>query len=99
MYTRSKSSHKDSNETLTQIGQETNMASPPLTLDDVMAEIKKGNDNTDEKLTKLEEKIDSNQKLITDYIKANDAELKKVKNKVDKVENKLKSTDDTVKGI
>ena len=50
-------------------------------------------------MTKLEEKIDSNQKLITDYIKANDAELKKVKNKVDKVENKLKSTDDTVKGI
>ena len=72
---------------------------PQLTLDDILAEIREGNTTTNQKLSKLEEKIDNNQKLIQDYIKSKDAEVKKVRNKVDKIENKQKTTDDTVKKV
>ena len=76
VYTRSKSLHEDNPEDPLSIEQGANMASPLLTLEDVMLEIKKGNVKTTQKLVKFEEKNDSNQKFITDYIKSNDAELK-----------------------
>ena len=93
VFTRSKSSQEDTIESPPVIEQGVNMASaekPQLTLDDILAEIREGNTTTNQKLSKLEEKIDNNQKLIQDYIKSNDAEVKKVRNKVDKIENKQK---------
>ena len=100
VYTRSKSTpEEDTDPTDTDIDNKMAASKPPLTLDDIFAEIKQGNATTNEKLAKLETKIDSNQKLIKDYIKNNDAALSKVKNKVDKLENSQKSTSDTVKGL
>ena len=63
----------------------------------IMAEIKKGNGNTNERLDKLEKKMDSNRKLIKDYIKSNDEAINIVSNKVDKLENNHEAMDDTVK--
>ena len=98
VFTRSKSTHEEAIET-PQIEPTDNMASAPTTLDKIMAEIKKGNDKTDESLSKLEKKIDNNQKLIKDYIKTNDEAFKKLSNKVEKTENSCKAMDNTVKGL
>ena len=102
MYTRSKSTNEQEPETLS--NETGKMAATPkptkaLTLEDVFAEIKKGNDITNGRLDKLEDKIDNNQQLIKDYIKTNDEAITKISNKVEKLENNYKGTDDTVKGL
>ena len=107
VYTRSKSTREEDTE-ISQAEQGANMATTPTTLNDIMAEIKKGNEETDKRLVKLKKKIDNNQNLLKDYIKSNDEALNKVTNKVGKLENnhkvgKLennhKAMNDTVKGI
>ena len=98
VYTRSKSTREEDTEN-SQDEQGANMATTPTTLSDIMAEIKKGNDETNERLLKLEKKIDNNQNLLKEYIKTNDEALNKVTNKVGTLENNHKAMNDTVKGI
>ena len=98
VYTRSKSTREEDIE-ISQDEQGANMATTPTTPGDIMAEIKKGNEETNERLVKPEKKIDNNQNLLKDYIKSNDEALNKVTNKVGKLENNHKAMNDTVKGI
>ena len=67
-----------------------------LTLDDVFSEIKKGNMRTQESFDDMDIKMDTNHKVLLNYIEANDAVIKSMKDHIGKVATRLTAAETTV---
>ena len=97
--TRSHSIHEEEDH-LGQNYSDSNMAAKkPLTLDDIMSEIKKHATNADARFTLLESKMDKNHDMLNNYMKSNDEALAKVMTTTKGLDNRIKVAEDTVKSL
>ena len=92
-------SEKTSDKKPSQSGDTMAATKPPLTLDDIMQELRKGTSDSNTNFDRLEGKIDANLLTINNYIKSKDEAMLKLKSKVDKMDNRLKSSEDTVRTL
>ena len=96
--TRSKEPKENTHPTATKDQDAMAKAKEP-TIADLLKEMKKGNADTQTKLTSIETSITANQKVVEDHIKQNDEVIQVLQGKVDKLEGTVTTLESTVSNM